>query len=159
MTGDLQHDDGMPQTWRRGEYAISTDRGRLDLAAIHHFLSEESYWAAGIPFETVQRSIEHSLPYGIYHGETQVGFARVITDLATFAYLGDVYVLPGHRGRGLSKWLMETIAADPRLAGFRRWILATRDAQGLYAQSGWTPLEHPETWMEKRPLREYPRKL
>ncbi len=151
----MSHDSDTPTTWRRGEYAISTDRARLDLAAIHRFLAEGSYWAADIPFETMRRSIEHSLPFGLYHGDTQVGFARVITDYATFAYVGDVFVEPEYRRRGLSKWLMQTMAAHPDLQGFRRWILATRDAHGLYAQSGFTPLEWPETWMEMRPLRSY----
>lgn len=139
----------------RGEYTISTDRARLPLAVVHRWLSGESYWAHGIPPDVVQASILNSLPFGVYRGDALVGFARVITDYATFAYVGDVFVLPAHRGRGLSKWLMETIAADPRLAGFRRWMLATRDAHGLYAQSGWTPLAAPERWMERRPIQGY----
>jgi GNAT superfamily N-acetyltransferase len=139
----------------RGEYVISTDPARIQLAVVHRYLSEESYWAKGIPLATVQTSVQNALNFGVYHGADLVGFARVVTDYATFAYVGDVFVLPAHRGRGLSKWLMETVAADPRLSGFRRWLLATRDAHGLYAQSGYAPLAATERWMEKRPLTEY----
>jgi GNAT superfamily N-acetyltransferase len=140
---------------RRGAYEISTDRARLDLHAIHRYLSEASYWAAGIPLETVRRAVQNSLPYGVYHEGALVGFARVITDYATFAYVGDVFVLEAHRGRGLSKWLMETIVADPRLAGFRRWMLATRDAHALYEKTGFAPLAQPERWLELRPVKGY----
>lgn len=121
-------------------YLISTDPARLDIAVIHQYLSKESYWAQNIPKEVVQRSIDHSLCFGIYYKEQQVGFARLVTDRATFAYLADVFILPGHRGKGLSKWLMETIHAHPDVQGLRRWLLGTRDAHGLYAQFGWTPL-------------------
>lgn len=135
--------------WTRGEFVISTDRSRLDVEAVHRFLSGSSYWSQGIPLEVVRRAIEHSLPFGIYrHGE-QVGFARVVTDFATFAYLADVFVLEAMRGQGLSKWLMECITAHPDLQGLRRWMLATRDAHGLYAQYGFTPLKTPERMMEK----------
>ena len=139
----------------RGEYTISTDRARIPLAVVHRWLSEESYWANGIPLDVVQTALQNSLNFGVYRGDALAGFARVITDYATFAYVGDVFVLPEHRGRGLSKWLMETIAADPRLGGFRRWLLATRDAHGLYAQSGYAPLAAPERWMEKKPIASY----
>ena len=139
----------------RGEYVISTDRARIPLEVVHRYLSEESYWAHGIPLATVQASVQNALNFGVYHGADLVGFARVVTDYATFAYVGDVFVLPAHRGRGLSKWLMETIAADPRLSGFRRWLLATRDAHGLYAQSGYLPLAAPERWMERKPITGY----
>jgi len=139
----------------RGEYVISTDRARIPLAVVHRYLSEESYWAKGIPLATVQASVQNALNFGVYHGADLVGFARVVTDYATFAYVGDVFVLPAHRGRGLSKWLMETVAADPRLSGFRRWLLATRDAHGLYAQSGYAPLATTERWMEKKPITGY----
>jgi GNAT superfamily N-acetyltransferase len=157
---------------RRGEFLLTTDPSRLDLDLIHGFLTT-CYWAKGIPRETVARSIEHSLCFGIYdessetapslakdarHGtpadpqgrgtSTQVGFARVITDLATFAYLGDVFVLDSYRGRGLGKWLMECIMQHPALQGLRRWTLATRDAHGLYSQFGFTPLKTPERYME-----------
>jgi GNAT superfamily N-acetyltransferase len=133
-------------------YTLTTDRARVDLAAVHRYLNESSYWAEGIPLATVRRSVQHSLPFAIHHGDNMVAFARVITDYATFAYVGDVFVLEAHRGKGLSRWLMETIVADPRLSDFRRWMLATRDAHGLYAQTGFTPLANVERWMERRPL-------
>lgn len=117
----------------RDGYTISTDPARLDLDLIHGYLTQ-SYWAAGIPREIVERSLRQSLNFGVYEGDAQVGFARVVTDLATFAYLADVFILEAHRGRGLSKWLLETILAHPDLQDVRRWHLVTRDAQGLYAQ-------------------------
>ena len=136
---------------RRGEFLISTDPARLDLDLIHGFLTN-CYWAKGIPRDTVQRSIEHSLCFGIYHegagNGVQVGFARVISDFATVAYLGDVFVLEAYRGRGLSKWMMECIMQHPSLQGLRRWILLTRDAHGLYSQFGFTPVKAPDRYME-----------
>lgn len=137
----------MHHFWTRGEFEISTDPARLDVPAVHEFL-KNSYWAKGIPVEVVRRSIGNSLCYGIYHGSAQVGFARVITDRATFCYLADVFVLEPYRGRGLSKWLMECIMGHPDLLGVRRWMLATQDAHGLYQQYGFTPLNAPERWME-----------
>jgi GNAT superfamily N-acetyltransferase len=138
----------MHEEWHRDGLTISTDPARLDLDLIQGFLSA-SYWAPGIPREVVARSIEHSLCFGIYEGARQVGFARVITDRATFGYLGDVFVLESHRGRGLSRWLMECVHAHPELQGFRRWVLLTRDAHGLYAQHGWTPIANPDRYMER----------
>ncbi len=138
----------MIQEWRRGEYFISTDKSRLDLTVIHDFLTK-SYWAAGIPIETVKKSIEHSLAFGVYKDGKQVGFARVITDFATFAYIGDVFILEDYRGQGLSKWLMEVIADYPELQGLRRWVLLTRDAHGLYRKTGFTEPQNPERYMEK----------
>jgi GNAT superfamily N-acetyltransferase len=117
----------------RDGYTISTDPARLDRDLIHGYLTQ-SYWAAGIPREIVERSLRQSLNFGVYEGDAQVGFARVVTDLATFAYLAHVFILEAHRGRGLSKWLLETILAHPDLQDVRRWHLVTRDAQGLYAQ-------------------------
>lgn len=117
-------------------YQIDTDPARLNIGLIHHFLSECSHWARGVPLETVQRAIAHSLPFGLYRGERQIGFARVVTDHATFAYLADVFVLPERRHAGLGQWLVETILDDPRLQGLRRWLLVTRDAQTLYARCG-----------------------
>ena len=134
--------------WRRGEYVVTTDPARVDLAVVHGFLAN-AYWAKDIPLEVVRRSIEHSLNFSLHHGATQVGFARVITDYATFAYLGDVFMLASHRGRGLSKWLMEVVLAHPDLQGFRRWVLLTRDAHGLYRQFGFTPIAAPERYMER----------
>ncbi|HEU4995361.1 MAG TPA: GNAT family N-acetyltransferase [Gemmatimonadaceae bacterium] len=131
----------------RGEYRISTDPARVDVAAVHAFLST-SYWAEGIPREVVARAIAGSLPFSLFHGKTQVGFARVVTDRATFAYLADVYVLEAHRGRGLAVWLIETVMAHPDLQGLRRFSLATRDAHGLYARFGFKPVAAPERLME-----------
>ena len=136
-------------SWHRDEYSISSDRSRLDLNLIHNYLSNESYWASGRSREVVARSIENSLPFGIYRGDEQVGFARVVTDYATFAWVADVFVLPAHRGRGLSKWLMEIIIAHPQLQGFRRWVLSTRDAHGLYERFGFIKLHRQERWMER----------
>jgi len=139
----------MVESWARGDYLISTDRSRLNIELIHEVLSTTTYWAVGRKREVVERSIENSLPFGIYKGNTQVGFARVVTDYATFAWIADVFVLPEHRARGLSKWLMEIILSRPNLQGFRRWVLATRDAHSLYAQFGFIPLHRPERWMER----------
>jgi GNAT superfamily N-acetyltransferase len=135
--------------WQRDEFTISTDRNRLQTDAIHRFLSEESYWAQNRTREQTETAIKNSLPFGVYKGENQIGFARVVTDYATFAYLGDVYILEEFRGFGLSKWLMETIVNHPELQGFRRWVLATKDAHTLYEKYGFTPLKHPDRWMEK----------
>jgi GNAT superfamily N-acetyltransferase len=155
---------------KRGEFMISTDPARLDLDVIHEFLTN-CYWAKGIPRDVVARSIEHSLCFGIYDGSRQeaspsrierekdgatpakqgfqqVGFARVISDFATIAYLGDVFVLESHRGLGLGKWMMECIMQHPALQGLRRWMLLTRDAHGLYSQFGFTPLKTPDRYME-----------
>jgi GNAT superfamily N-acetyltransferase len=135
--------------WHRGAYTISTDPARLDLASIHEFLTR-SYWAKGIPLNVVRRSIEHSIPFGLYHGPRQVGFARWITDRATFAYLGDVYVLEECRGLGLGVWLAETAARHPDVQGHRRWVLLTRDAHSLYRRIGFEPLADPVRYMERR---------
>jgi GNAT superfamily N-acetyltransferase len=135
--------------WHKGEYTISDDRGRLDLGVIHRFISEESYWGQGRRLEVVRRAVENSLPFGVYRGPEMVGFARVVTDYATFAWVADVFVVAGHRGRGLSKWLMEVMLAHPGLQGFRRWVLATKDAHGLYRQFGFRELKRPERWMER----------
>lgn len=135
------------EAWR-DSFLISTDKRKIDAVLVHRFLSETSYWAKNIPLEVVQTSIENSLCFGIYEGEKQVGFARVTTDKATFGYIGDVFIVEEYRGAGLSKWLMQCILSHPELQGFRRWILATADAHGLYAQSGFKPLAKPERWME-----------
>ena len=130
-------------------YEITTDPSRIDVRAVYRYLSEESYWAKNIPFEVVQRSIDHSMCFAVLHNAALAGFARIITDRATYAYLGDVFVLPAHRGKGLSKWLIEHIKNHPELQGLRRWALATADAHSLYAQFGFTPLKAPERWMEQ----------
>jgi GNAT superfamily N-acetyltransferase len=136
-----------------GTYAISADPARLDLVAVHAFLSR-SYWAAGIPFGVVRRAAEQSICFGVYRAsggaEEQVGFGRVVTDRATFAYLADVYILEAHRGRGLAKRLVTEILAHPELQGLRRWMLVTRDAQGLYAQFGFKPPSPSEHVMQLR---------
>jgi GNAT superfamily N-acetyltransferase len=129
------------------EYTISTDKTKLNLEVIHRFLSEEAYWCLNIPLELVQRSIENSLCFGVYLGSEQVGFARVITDTATFGYLADVFMLPEHRGKGLSKKLVAFIMAYPSLQGLRRMMLVTKDAHGLYTKFGFQPIDTPENTM------------
>ncbi len=126
---------------RRDDFHICTDSSLLDLDMIHNYLTQESYWAMNIPRETVERSIRNSLCFGMYYKDKQIGFARLVTDKATFAYLADVFILTDHRGKGLSKWMMETIHAHPEMQGLRRWMLGTRDAHGLYEQFGWTLLD------------------
>ena len=130
-------------------FEISTDKGRLQINVIHGFLTNESYWAATRTLEQTSTAIENSICFGVYLDGRQVGFARVVSDFATFAYLGDVFVLEEFRGRGLSKRLMETIVAYPELQGLRRWLLATRDAHGLYEQFEFSGLKFPERWMER----------
>jgi GNAT superfamily N-acetyltransferase len=141
-------DPGIVTSWERLPYTISTERAHLDIDRIHAFLTR-SYWAAGIPRAVVVKSLEHSLCFSLLCNEMQVGFARVVSDFATFAYLADVFVEEAHQGRGLSKWLMEVIVGHPDLQGLRRFLLATRDAHGLYAQYGFTPLAAPQRWMER----------
>ena len=128
------------KAFEKDGYFISTDKEKLDIGVIHHYLSVESYWAKNIPLEVVKRSIDNSLCFGLSHQHTQIGFARLVTDKATFAYLADVFILEAYRGKGLSKWLVETIQAYPEVQGLRRWMLGTRDAHGLYAQFGWTSI-------------------
>lgn len=135
--------------WRRGAYEISTDPARLDLDLTHRFLSEEAYWSTGVPRDVVERAIDGSIVFGIYHDRKQVGMARIVSDKATFAWLCDVFVLPAERGHGLGKWLMECVKSHPDLQGLRRWLLATSDAHGLYAQYGFTPVD-PSRFMEIR---------
>ncbi len=137
-----------PEHWMRGEFEISTDPGKIDIGMVHHFLTN-SYWAKGIRLETVRRSIEHSLCFGVYSSNRQVGFARVITDYATYAYLADVFILQEHRGQGLSTWLMECMMAHTELQGLRRWALITRDAHDLYRKFGFEEIRSPQRWMER----------
>ncbi len=134
---------------QQGEIVISNDRHRLQLDVIHKYLSEESYWARERTFEQTETAIKNSLPFGMYKGENQIGFARVVTDYATFAYLGDVFILLEFQGSGLGKFLMKAILEHPDLQNFRRWILATKDAHGLYEKFDFSALRHPERWMEK----------
>lgn len=140
----------MADEWTRGDYVISTDKTRLDLGLIHDFLSNSSYWAVGRSLETVKRSIEHSFCFGLYKHGAQVGFARVVTDFATFAWVADVFVIESSRGHGLGTWLIEIILAHPELQGFRRWTLATKDAHAIYRKFGFSELRRPERWMERR---------
>jgi GNAT superfamily N-acetyltransferase len=134
---------------RRGPYRISTDRCLLNIDAIHQAL-DASYWAAGRPREVVARSLASSLCFGLYYQEReQIGLARIVSDYATFAWLCDVYVLQSHQGAGLGKWLIATVVAHPDVQGLRRFMLATRDAHGLYAQSGFVPISTPELFMER----------
>ena len=150
-----------PYEARDGNYYITTDISKLDVNIIHQYLSEESYWAKGIPKQVVEKAIANSLCFGLFHDAEQsninmqqVGFARLVTDKATFAYLADVFVLPGYRGKSLSKWLMYVIQAHPELQNLRRWILTTKDAHGLYAQCGWTKV--PDDYMYRFMMRHNP---
>jgi GNAT superfamily N-acetyltransferase len=139
----------MAHEWRRDGYVISTDAARVDVDLVHAFLTRDSYWARGITRDVVARSIEHSLVFGAYDGNgAQVGFARAITDMATTAYVADVFVLPSHRGHGLGIWLIACMRAHPDLQRLRVWRLATLDAHGLYEKHGFRPLAHPERLME-----------
>ncbi|HET7657267.1 MAG TPA: GNAT family N-acetyltransferase [Bacillales bacterium] len=142
-------------TWKKGDYTISTDRTMFDLEMIYRYLSQESYWAQGLPREVFDKSIKHSsLCFGLFAGNPeskpaeQVGFARVISDLATFAYLADVFILLPHRGKGLSKWLVATILNHQDLKGLRRFMLATKDAHALYEKFGFKYLSQPDKMME-----------
>jgi GNAT superfamily N-acetyltransferase len=136
-------------TKQNGDFEISTDQSKLNIPFIHQYLCYESYWAKNIPFSTVQKAVENSLSFGVYHHDTQIGFARIISDFSTVAYLGDVFIVESFRGQGLSKWLMETISEHPNLQGLRRWILLTADAHELYKKYGWTTLADSTRWMEK----------
>lgn len=131
-----------------GEFLITTDKTKLDLVAIHDFLSKDSGWSDNIPFEKVKTSIDNSLNFGLFHNNKQIGFARVISDFSTIAYLGDIYVLGDYRGQGLSKKLMESVMTHPNLQGLRRWILLTSTADWLYEKYGFTKLPKPEIYME-----------
>lgn len=135
-------------SWSRDGYEVTCDPSRQDRALIARVLAE-TYWAAGIPPEIVEKSLSHSLGFSLLHGDRQIGFARVISDRATIAYLGDVFVLPEYRGRGLGKWLVECVMSHPELQGMRRWLLATRDAHGLYQQYGFTALKKRDVFMER----------
>ena len=139
----------MTSEWRRDEYTISTDKERLNVSLIHHFLSNSAYWAKGRSLEVVKRAIENSLNFGVYKDGEQIGFARVVTDYATFAWLADVFILDDYRGHGLSKWLIEVIVSHQQLQGFRRWVLATKDAHELYRRFRFAGLKEPARWMER----------
>jgi GNAT superfamily N-acetyltransferase len=134
--------------WRRGDHVVSDEPARLDRERVRRFLAQESYWAAGIPAATVDRALDHSLCFGIYAGREQVGFARVVTDRATFAYLCDVFVDADARGAGLGQWLVSCVLQHPELQGLRRVCLMTRDAQGLYERFGFRPMPDPSRYLE-----------
>lgn len=136
------------QIFRKDEFLITTDKDKMDIKEIHRYLSKESYWAKNIPFQRVEKSVENSFNFGVFKDDKQIGYAKIITDFSTIAYLGDVYILENYRGLGLSKWLMESIMSHPDLQGLRRWILLTADAHELYKKYNWTPISAPEKWME-----------
>ena len=136
------------ETHKKG-YTISTDKDKLDILSIYKFLSNETDWAKGIPMNTLKTSIENSLNFGLYHNNKQIGYARIISDYSTIAYLGDVFILKEYRGKGLSKWLINEIMQHPNLQGLRRWILLTDTAEWLYKKFGFTELPRPEFYMEK----------
>ena len=138
-----------------GEYTISTDKARLDITTIHDFLANQSYWAMGIPIETVRKFIDHCLTVGVYHQDKQVGFARGITDYTTFAYLADVFIIEAYRKKGLSKQLMQFIMDLEFVKDIRRFVLATKDAHSLYASFGFVPLDQPELFMQIHHLNKY----
>ena len=133
--------------WKKGDFTISTNKHRLNVSYIHHFLSTQSYWAENVPIDVVERSIEGAMCFGVYANGKQIGFARVITDCATFAYLADVFIDPCFRGQAIGKWLMEVIIAHPNLQGLRSFMLATRDAHELYKKVGFRALESPDRFM------------
>ena len=134
--------------WQHENFIISTDKSKLNLHYIHQFLSNESYWAEGIPLTIVEKPIANSLSFGVYEGEKQIGFARIITDEATFGYLADVFIDKEYRGRGISKWLMNVISNLPFRQNLRNFMLGTKDAHKLYEQFGFTPLKAPERFMQ-----------
>ena len=135
--------------WVNGNYWLTDDNTDIDIGTVHKFLSEESYWSKGIPLELLSISLSNSLCFSLHTGSLQVGFARIISDYATIAYLGDVFILNDYRGNGLSKWMMDCIVDHPKLQGLRRWILATSNAHGLYSKYKFTPLVRPEIFMER----------
>ena len=141
--------------YQKDNFTVSTDPAKLDRTLIHDFLSN-SYWAKNMPREILEKSIKHSLNYGVYLEDSQIGYARVLTDYATFAYLADVFIIETHRRKGLSKWLMECILSHPELQKIRTWMLKTTDAHGLYEKFGFGPPEKPSSIMEKRVVKNYP---
>ncbi len=140
---------------KNGEYLISTDKSKLDVGIIYNFISQ-SYWGKDATIEKINRSIENSLCFGIYINNTQIGFARVITDFVGFAFIADVFIVKNFQGRGLSKWLMKVILDYPELQGLRRWMLATKDAHSLYKKFGFKQLENPKQFMELHDSEKYP---
>lgn len=145
----------MALEYQKEDYSISTDPAKLDISLIHDFLAN-SYWAKNIPRDVLEKSIDHCLNYGVYADNELIGYARVLTDYSTFAYLADVFIIEEHRGKGLSKWLMECILIHPGLQNIRTWMLKTHDAHGLYEKYGFTAPENPGSIMEKRVVKSYP---
>lgn len=141
--------DAAGMVWQKGDYSISTDNHRLDIPLIHDFISNHSYWGQGRKIEIVQLALNNSLNFGLYKNTEQIGFARVVTDYCTFAWLADVFIIDRFRGAGLSKWLMEVIINHPQLKNMRRWVLATKDAHRLYERFGFGRMAQPERWMER----------
>ncbi len=144
-----------PQEFWRDNFLISTDQEIVDVSVVHNYLANDSYWASGVTLEKVKRSLQHSFCFGVYDcsegNETQIGFARVISDFSIFAYLADVFILPTYQGQGLGKWLISCILAHPELQDLRKWTLHTRDAQGLYQQYGFIVGPDPETYLIYHP--------
>lgn len=133
----------------RGDYYITTDRNSVDLKVVHDYLCNQSYWTQGVPLERVKTAADHSLNFSLFHHQDQIGYARVITDYCQIAYLGDVFILEAHRGKGLGKWLIANVHQHPNLQDLRNWLLGTRDAHGLYRQFGWDSLAEPHRWMAR----------
>ncbi|HEY4198016.1 MAG TPA: GNAT family N-acetyltransferase [Mucilaginibacter sp.] len=144
MTTSIMNDDAFA---KKG-YMISTDKSLIDFETVYNYLENDSYWSKSVTAKRLKIGMENSICFGVYHQNKQAGFARVVTDKATFAYICDVFILADHQRLGLSKWLMQSIQQHPELQGLRRWSLATLDAHGLYAQFGFTALSRPENWME-----------
>jgi GNAT superfamily N-acetyltransferase len=142
--------------FQRGEFSVFTDPSRVDFDFVHTFLSTEAPWSLGVPREKLARALAHSVCFSLYRGPRQIGFARAITDTATFAYLDDVFVLADYRGQGLGGWMLECVLAHPELQGLKRFSLGTRDAQGFYAQHGWQPLRYPHWHLERMAPGFYP---
>jgi len=132
-----------------GSLIITTDTSKMDISAIHEYLSQYSGWSTGIPIDKVKKSMDNSLNFAVLEGDRQIGFARVISDFSTIAYLGDVYILEQYRGKGLARKLMDIIVTHPELQGLRRWILLTSTADWLYTKYGFTRVQHPENYMER----------
>jgi GNAT superfamily N-acetyltransferase len=136
--------------WHREQYTINTDKSKLDIGMIHHFLYTSAHWAVGRPMRVVRKSIENSLCFGLYIGTDQIGFARIVTDAATVGWICDMFILPSHRGQGLGRWLVDCMLEHPDVKDLRRILLNTRDARELYINyAGFRPLLAPESWLEK----------
>lgn len=145
----------MEALWKSGDYRISTEKAALDVELVHQYLSRQSYWAQNRELDKVQKTIDNSFCFGLYHGQSQIGFARVVTDFAVFAYLMDVFIIDEYKGKGLGKRLVQTILEHPRLQELHKWMLATKDAHAFYQQLGFRETAHPQWLMEKLVLQEH----